>query len=774
MSVKDPIYKNVGPMAHKYLSTKVDFPYGIHYEKQTDRTRAAIWLQKLRGITNDDQKKLRNEHLKLLLFALHRRSMLSVFEKPPPEELESFHDGLTLLEMTRELIELTEKKHAGGDSTGECPLPPVSTNVSADLKEYCASQSIPKFGAHVYYAVSNEPIQMWSKSPNCVYPAISDVPNPLQWELTLSKLTDHVLEKQAEAERLAAEAAHDDKTEEKDNTQVLPMIDVAVCNAPGSNRFKWKPDSILTLHQNYDFSDVGVAEDLEVQGKWQLELDEMAFSILDHSLPGRQRVVVRDPYYKGLPPDIAERRNHGVIDEVEVESTSSSEMDSMMDSQQISAMSAKKNLFTGKFKDVGAVAQQYLSANSDFQYGIHYDETVGDFRCGKFPMFFEGDDVVIDYYGEALKVKGSVGMWRLLTQDVTSVGEQVIYTDEEWMLYMELLMRSNEVFEEEKAEIAKFNAPGGGKCVKKMKCCCCGKSKKKTVKGPGGCDGGRQGPGGFHGYEGNQGGPGGFQGGPGGFNPCGVGQDDITATYFGLGALRDKAAEYLPSWPKLEWPKLRIGLPNLGMPSWPSWPSWLKMPSLGFSFPDLGFLKFWKVFEKPETLYLKALDYLIRRLLDVENLRKASKLYCVATANCLVYWIIEYMIALMGTDGGIKKCLDWSMINEPLIMACDLLNKIVYELKLGPPGEEKPVCDLQKIFENQACSLEEKQKYEEFMKEDDKFLEDLKNGVLALGRIFADDASYFEKAGALVTLSRIGFSAALKAGVDFIRYLFNW
>ncbi|XP_039294610.1 uncharacterized protein LOC111054155 isoform X6 [Nilaparvata lugens] len=324
MSVKDPIYKNVGPMAHKYLSTKVDFPYGIHYEKQTDRTRAAIWLQKLRGITNDDQKKLRNEHLKLLLFALHRRSMLSVFEKPPPEELESFHDGLTLLEMTRELIELTEKKHAGGDSTGECPLPPVSTNVSADLKEYCASQSIPKFGAHVYYAVSNEPIQMWSKSPNCVYPAISDVPNPLQWELTLSKLTDHVLEKQAEAERLAAEAAHDDKTEEKDNTQVLPMIDVAVCNAPGSNRFKWKPDSILTLHQNYDFSDVGVAEDLEVQGKWQLELDEMAFSILDHSLPGRQRVVVRDPYYKGLPPDIAERRNHGVIDDVEVETSSSS------------------------------------------------------------------------------------------------------------------------------------------------------------------------------------------------------------------------------------------------------------------------------------------------------------------------------------------------------------------------------------------------------------------------------------------------------------------
>ncbi|RZF46555.1 hypothetical protein LSTR_LSTR013085 [Laodelphax striatellus] len=290
-----------------------------------DRTRAAIWLQKLRSITNDDQKKLRNEHLKLLLFALHRRSMLSVFEKPPHDELESFHDGLTLLEMTRELIELTEKKAAGGDNSKESPLPPVTTNVSADLKEYCASQSIPKFGAHVFYAVSNEPIQMWSKSPNCVYPATGDVPNPLQWELTLSKLTDHVLEKQAEAERLAAEAkAAEDKTEERDDTQVLPMIDVAVCGSSGSNLFKWKPDSILTLHQNYDFSDVGVAEDLEVQGKWQLELDEMAFSILDHSLPGRQKVVVRDPYYQGLPPDLAERRNHGVIDEVEVESSSSS------------------------------------------------------------------------------------------------------------------------------------------------------------------------------------------------------------------------------------------------------------------------------------------------------------------------------------------------------------------------------------------------------------------------------------------------------------------
>lgn len=60
-----------------------------------------MWLQKLRSIKNDEQKKLRNEHLKLLLFALHRRSLVGVFaHKPPKEELESFHDGLTVRLLT--------------------------------------------------------------------------------------------------------------------------------------------------------------------------------------------------------------------------------------------------------------------------------------------------------------------------------------------------------------------------------------------------------------------------------------------------------------------------------------------------------------------------------------------------------------------------------------------------------------------------------------------------------------------------------------------------
>lgn len=63
----------------------------------SDRARAALWLKKLRSIQEPDQMKLRNEHLKLFLFALHRRSLVGIFEKKPPkDELETFHDGLTV------------------------------------------------------------------------------------------------------------------------------------------------------------------------------------------------------------------------------------------------------------------------------------------------------------------------------------------------------------------------------------------------------------------------------------------------------------------------------------------------------------------------------------------------------------------------------------------------------------------------------------------------------------------------------------------------------
>lgn len=62
------------------------------------------------------------------------------------------------------------------------------------------------------------------------------------------------------------------------------------------------------------FFSLNRAEDLEAQGKNQLELDEAAFSFLDDSLPGRQRVIVRSPYFEGLPADIAERRVHGVLE----------------------------------------------------------------------------------------------------------------------------------------------------------------------------------------------------------------------------------------------------------------------------------------------------------------------------------------------------------------------------------------------------------------------------------------------------------------------------
>lgn len=295
----------------------------LNLPNSKDRTRAALWLQKLRSIKDDNFKKLRNEHLKLFLFALHRRSLVGIFEKPPPkDELESFHDGLTLMEMTRELIEITEKKEQqGGDNElaeGECPLPKVLTNISYDLKEYSAMQNIPKFGAHVFYAVSNEPMQLWKKSEHGEYPPTGDIPNQLQWEQVFAKLSDHVLEKQAEIDRRmeimkmieAGDASPDDLEPDIDFKK---KIEVPIC-PPFT--FKWKADSLLKIHQNYDFSDIKDADNIEVQGTWQLEDDEEAFHFVDDTTPGRRRIVIRDPYFQGLPADIIERRHHGIVEEI--------------------------------------------------------------------------------------------------------------------------------------------------------------------------------------------------------------------------------------------------------------------------------------------------------------------------------------------------------------------------------------------------------------------------------------------------------------------------
>lgn len=105
------------------------------------------------------------------------------------------------MEMTRELIEIAEKKKTetkkeGEPGFGESPLPPVRTSFSFDLKEYAACQEIPKFGAHVFYAVGKDPIMMWNKAPENEYPNKGDAPNQFQWELAMASLSDHVLEQQ--------------------------------------------------------------------------------------------------------------------------------------------------------------------------------------------------------------------------------------------------------------------------------------------------------------------------------------------------------------------------------------------------------------------------------------------------------------------------------------------------------------------------------------------------------------------------------------------------
>lgn len=41
---------------------------------------------------------------------------------------------------------------------------------SSDLKEYAASQVIPNFGSHLYYATSPDPVSVWSHTNLTVLP----------------------------------------------------------------------------------------------------------------------------------------------------------------------------------------------------------------------------------------------------------------------------------------------------------------------------------------------------------------------------------------------------------------------------------------------------------------------------------------------------------------------------------------------------------------------------------------------------------------------------
>lgn len=70
--------------------------------------------------------------------------------------------------MQTEDCERLQRLKRGLGAAGD--FPPISSECSADLLEYCATQDIPNFGVHAYYAIGKEAIPNWDNAHNAVYP----------------------------------------------------------------------------------------------------------------------------------------------------------------------------------------------------------------------------------------------------------------------------------------------------------------------------------------------------------------------------------------------------------------------------------------------------------------------------------------------------------------------------------------------------------------------------------------------------------------------------
>lgn len=171
---------------------KTDFEFYSRFAKPLiltlpvpqERILAAAWFSKLKGEGSGDEK-LRLDYLKLLLFVLQRRKLAGPFTENPSkkEHLDPFGEDYELSAIARQIIEKEQNekrerclKNIRGE---DGDFPSFITDYSPDLLEYVAAQDIPRFGIHVYYAISKEPLTEWKNSEHGVFPRTPRKVEPL-------------------------------------------------------------------------------------------------------------------------------------------------------------------------------------------------------------------------------------------------------------------------------------------------------------------------------------------------------------------------------------------------------------------------------------------------------------------------------------------------------------------------------------------------------------------------------------------------------------------
>ncbi|XP_018326208.1 uncharacterized protein LOC108737681 [Agrilus planipennis] len=132
-------------------------------KKPKDRIFASSWITKLQ---NESFAPLRTriDFMKLLLVILQKERLLGPFSKDPTDlqTLEQYIGDAKLPDIVKRIL----KEDVGSLSTLDAIRPPYHIEYSPDLKQYASVQEIPNFGTQLYFAMSSEPLQLWSNMPN--------------------------------------------------------------------------------------------------------------------------------------------------------------------------------------------------------------------------------------------------------------------------------------------------------------------------------------------------------------------------------------------------------------------------------------------------------------------------------------------------------------------------------------------------------------------------------------------------------------------------------
>ena len=110
-------------------------------------------------------------------------------------------------------------------------------------------------------------------------------------------------------------------------------------------------------------------------------------------------------------------------------------------------------------KDLGDIAKEYLTyamrKDSDKSFGIYPDEN-NKLKIGSKFLKFKGDNIIID----GVKYTGTRGLWELI---VTKDPQEEKYTEDDYLNYINLLVQTNTIYQNNNPKQNRAKSSGGNK-----------------------------------------------------------------------------------------------------------------------------------------------------------------------------------------------------------------------------------------------------------------------------------------------------------------------